>query len=127
MHPIIHFINHCAEATIKDPSEYTLAVFCDLSKAFDVINNKILLHKLKSYGIRGLANDWFSSYFSNRTQFVEIDCPNSSQKKLCVDFLKGQFWDPCYSCFMSMIFTNHVKVVSFRLQMTQPYIYQTTT
>ena len=49
------------------------------------------------------------------------------RNKLCVEFLKGQFWGPCYSCFMSMIFTKHVKVVSFRLQMTQPYIYQTTT
>ena len=68
--PIIHLINYRAEATNKDPSEYTLAIFCDLSKAFDVIHNKILLHKLKSYGIRGLANDWFSSYLSNRTQFA---------------------------------------------------------
>ena len=46
IHPIIHFINHCAEADNKQNPEYTLAVFCDLSKAFDVINNKILLHKL---------------------------------------------------------------------------------
>ena len=49
----------------KDPSEYTLAVFCDPSKAFDVMNDKMLLHKLKTYGIRGLPNDWFSSYLSN--------------------------------------------------------------
>ena len=67
IHPIIHFINHCAEADNKQNPEYTLAVFCDLSKAFDVINHKILLHKLKMYGIRGLANDWFSSYLSNAT------------------------------------------------------------
>ena len=82
IHPIIHFINHCAEADNKQNPEYTLAVFCDLSKAFDVINHKILLHKVKMYGICGLANDWFSSYLSNRTQFVEIDSQNSSHKQI---------------------------------------------
>ena len=94
MHPIMHFINHCAEATNKDPSEYTLAVFCDLSKAFDVINHKILLHKLKSYGIRGLANDWFSSYLSNRTQFVEIDGQNSSRKQIMCGVPQGSILGP---------------------------------
>ena len=59
-----------------------IVVLCDLSKAFDVINHKILLHKLKTYGIRGLANDWFSSYLSNTTQFVEIDGQNSSKKQI---------------------------------------------
>ena len=53
IHLIIHFINHCAEADNKQNPEYTLAVFCDLSTTFD----KILLHKLKMYGIHGIAND----------------------------------------------------------------------
>ena len=43
IHPIIHFPNHCAEANNKTNPEYTLAVFCDLCKVFDVIDNKILL------------------------------------------------------------------------------------
>ena len=78
--PIIHLLNHCAEATNKHNSEFTMVVLIDLSKAFDVINHKILLnkYKIKYMWYRGIANDWFESYLSNRTQFVEIDDMNSS-------------------------------------------------
>ena len=51
IHPVLHLLNHCAEANNKTPSELTLATFCDLSKAFDTISTDILLHKLNIYGI----------------------------------------------------------------------------
>ena len=37
--PIIHLLNHCSEASNKAIPEYTLAIFCDLTKAFDVISH----------------------------------------------------------------------------------------
>ena len=56
----------------KNNPEYTLAIFCDLSKAFDVKDHTILIQKLKCYGIRGIVNDWFANYLENRQQSVTI-------------------------------------------------------
>ena len=48
-----------------------------MQKAFDTVDQKILLHKLEYYGIRGACNDWFKSYLSDRKQFVSINGYNS--------------------------------------------------
>jgi len=56
----------------KPGPEFVLAVFCDLLKALDVINHDILLKKMTNYGIRGIANDWFENYPSDRQQYVEV-------------------------------------------------------
>ena len=64
------FIESVQEAL--DKHLFAVGIFLDLSKAYDVINHKILLEKLDSYGVRGFANMWFKSYLTNRTQVVEI-------------------------------------------------------
>ena len=45
IHPIIHLLNECAESMNCSPQKSTLAILCDLSKAFDVINHEILIGK----------------------------------------------------------------------------------
>jgi hypothetical protein len=61
-----------------------VGLFLDLTKAYDVLNHQILLDKLETYGIRGIANKWFQSYLSNRTQFVEIThVVKSTQMNIC--------------------------------------------
>ena len=53
-----------------DNKKLTVAAFLDLRKAFDVMNHRILLNKLKNAGITGTAIQWFESYLTDRKQYV---------------------------------------------------------
>jgi len=81
-------------------NQFSTGVFVDLSKAFETLNHNILLNKLYYYGIRGVAYEWFKSYLSNRLQYgsmyilMDIHPPVSPS---CVESLKAQFLDRCYS------------------------------
>jgi hypothetical protein len=50
----------------------TIAIFCDLRKAFDTCDHQILIKKLEKLGIRSKELDWFISYLNDRKQFVKI-------------------------------------------------------
>ena len=50
----------------------------DLSAAYDTVDHQILLKKLNYYGIKDNEQAIFSSFFSNRRQYVEIDGAKSN-------------------------------------------------
>ena len=56
-------------------------IFIDLTKAYDILNHK-LLKKLLYYGIRGSTNLWFGSYLAHRKQFIEICQSDSSSMRV---------------------------------------------
>ena len=49
-----------------------IGIFLDLTKAFGTVNHARLVKKLDLYGIRGITNNWFKDYLSNRTQVTKI-------------------------------------------------------
>ena len=59
----------CYLKTIMDlelDDEYTIRIFLNLSKAFNSVNNEILLHKHEHYGVIGTELEWFQNYPTNR-------------------------------------------------------------
>ena len=60
----------------KEDGLKSIAIFLDLSKAFDTLSHDLLLKKLEIYGIRGLSNKWFNSYISNRQ--LQVKCKTLS-------------------------------------------------
>ena len=57
-------------------------LFIDLKNTFDTVSHNILLEKLDHYGIKGISNDWFRSYLSDRSQFISINGFNSDYKTI---------------------------------------------
>ena len=77
-----------------DKNTTTQAVFFDISKAFDRVWHKGLLHKLKSIGIRGKLLEWFCDYLSNRTQCVVIKSEKSTMQTVKSGVPQGSVLGP---------------------------------
>ena len=63
-----------------DDKQIVCGVIIDPEKAFDIVDDSLLLNKLSCYGIRGIAKRWFKSYLHNRSQYVSISGFNSNYK-----------------------------------------------
>ena len=96
--------NHSTElATLKltdtimyelDNSHIPCAIFLDLSKAFDTLNYKILLHKLKYYGLGNVAYNLIENYLTNRQQFVKLGNVKSKLIPMLIGVPQGLILGP---------------------------------
>ena len=68
---LLHTYHMFCEAV--DNGKEVRAVFCGISKAFDRVWHKGLLHKLRGIGCSGKVLSWFSSYLSGRRQRVVLN------------------------------------------------------
>ena len=80
-----------------DKGEKVFLVLLDLSAAFDTVNHTLLQARLqKSFGIRGTVLQWFNSYLSQRTQFVNVIETNSTVRDLPVGVAQGSVLGPVF-------------------------------
>jgi hypothetical protein len=94
---VFHEINHNL-----DNSSQTDTIYLDFSKAFDSVPHRLLIHKLKTFGITGSLLNWFSDYLLNRTQRVVIENSSSEWLPVPSGVPQGSILGP----FLFLLYTN---------------------
>jgi hypothetical protein len=106
LHPMLHFMNKITNSLEK--KEHAIAIFCDLRKAFDCCNHKILLSKLCKMGIKGRELLWFQNYLCGRKQYVAINDSYSKISEISIGVPQGSILGP----ILFLIYINDLPVCS---------------
>ena len=80
-------------------------VILDLQNAFDTVNHKILLDKLRAMGVGQIAVQWFKSYLSDREQLVNIADTSSEFRTVSCRVPQGSILGP----LLFLIYVNDMK------------------
>ena len=110
---ILEFLDHAYSSL--DSKKHLIAIFLDLSKAFDTIDHTILLNKLQNIGVNPITLSWFKSYLSNRLQFVSIDPAISTTKVIKTGVPQGSILGP----LLFLIYINDFHYVCNSLKFIQ--------
>ena len=91
-----------------DAGAFSYGVFIDLKKAFDTVDQSILIHKLDFSGFRGIINVWFRSYLQDRTQITVIDQRPSNKSVVTYGVPQGSVLGP----LLFLLYVNDIYLFS---------------
>ena len=91
-----------------------ISVFIDLKKAFDAIDDTILLQKLNHYRTCEIVNQWASSYLSHRKQCVQFKETKSNLVSILCGVPPGSIHRPK----LFNLYLNDICSVSIILEFT---------
>ena len=96
----------------QELGQYTIALFLDLSKAFDTLKHEILLNKLEIYSIRGVCLDWYRSYLCNRNIQVKckVDITGNVEYSDTYQIEYGTLQSSCLGPLLFLIFCNDINL-----------------
>jgi len=77
-----------------DVGKKSLAIFIDLSKAFDTLDHNILISKLRYYGLSDLTLKLMQNYMSGREQFVDFNDTCSDYRNVSTGVPQGSILGP---------------------------------
>ena len=94
-----------------DAKKISFSIYLDLSKAFDSLDHNVLLSKLNYYGIKNAASNWFKSYLTKHTQYVDCNGISSSVREIETGVPQGSILSP----LLFIIYMNDIHTVSDNL------------
>ena len=97
-HSTIHSVAQLTNYIYKrlDDRLPTLAVFIDFKKAFDCVQNPVLLHKLKAMNLDVTVTDWIDNYLTSRRQRVLANSTYSSYQDITQGVPQGSVLGPLF-------------------------------